>query len=287
MKGKDYLRLLGVKADASPEEIEARYNELVAFLRSSQIPDNLRGWARHQRVLVEEAYSALIEEEDEDEDEQGVTLRQGSTRTPFLKLGRLPPFAIVFLGLGVGAIIGLLALVAAPWAIKTWRGTPPPDISAGDTGGAQYLSSMKKTIDDLKATVAKDPTNKQALFDLGEIHITGEDWESTIYWFNRLLEVDPTNTHALTDVGTANFNLGRYGNALVSWQKVLELAPNDAQAHYNLGFLYAFGSPPDPGLSQKHFEAVMQLAPDSNIAKEAKAHLEAFKEEGATTGGKP
>ena len=90
------------------------------------------------------------------------------------------------------------------------------------------------------------------------------------------LQLDPTNVHALTDIGTANFNLGKYDDSKVAWLKAKEIDPDDEQVHYNLGFLYANVEPVDYAAASAEWQAVVQLAPGSDLANTAQVHLDSL-----------
>jgi len=52
------LTHLGLDEDAAPEEMEARYAELTAFLRSAAVPASLRPWAQQQLAILDDYYAS-------------------------------------------------------------------------------------------------------------------------------------------------------------------------------------------------------------------------------------
>ena len=144
----------------------------------------------------------------------------------------------VALGLVLGlAILG--ALYVGTKGLPGVRGASvqPPAPSAEVRQQQAQLDQQR--VAELKALVEKDPTNKDALFELGEMHIQAAKWQDSLDWFTKLLAVDPDNLHARMDIGTDNLNLGRTAEAKVAWEDVARRSPSDPQIHYNLGFLYA------------------------------------------------
>jgi len=199
---------------------------------------------------------------------------------------RLPsrlPSSLPWRSLAIGAIGGLVVLVVV---LVTWFGlfgsvgdgnevTPP----TADENGLIPLDTAR--VAELMKSAQADPTNPETLFELGETFFQAGEWQSSLDWFTKLIEVEPTNVHALTDIGTSQYNLGSTEDAKATWLKVNEIAPDDPQVHYNLGFLYANSEPQDLDAAREEWSLVIQLAPDSDLAQTVKLHLDGLAE--ATT----
>lgn len=303
----DYFALLGVSEDASQDEIEARYRELSDHLASSAIPATLKDWATREAALVDEAYAVLSDPERRAELEQTAHAAPAAA-TAVAAAAAQPPAAIaadpdpapapaatspprrerpvsalnaLFVGvpwklMALGAAIGLVVLGGIFLGNEI--------LSGGDDAPAAEQANELAPIDtervaELMALVQQDPKNAEATFELGEIFFLGGEWQAGIDWFTKLLELDATNVHALTDIGTANFNLGKYEEARAAWLKAKEIDPNDEQVHYNLGFLYANVEPVDFAAALAEWQAVVQLAPGSDLANTAQVHLDSLASE--------
>jgi tetratricopeptide (TPR) repeat protein len=129
------------------------------------------------------------------------------------------------------------------------------------------------------AVIQTDPENAEATFELGEIYFLGGEWQASIDWYTKLLELEPTNIVALIDVGTAQFQLANYEEAKASWLKAGEVDPNEVQVHYNLGYFYATVEPVDYAAALNEWQAVIDLAPGSDLAEVAQVHLESLTDE--------
>jgi tetratricopeptide (TPR) repeat protein len=177
----------------------------------------------------------------------------------------------------LGVLAGLVILAGIAWGQGRLGGeqatAPPP---APDTG---VMSAVQQQIAQLEAIVAQEPGNADSLFQLGEIYIQGQQWEQAITYFRRLLDVQPNNAHAQTDIGIAHMELGRYIEAEAALFKALESDPNYVHAHYTLGFVYAFGSPADPEAARQHWQEVVNLVPDTELAQVVQVHLDQLGEE--------
>ena len=288
------LTPLGLPEDAAPEEAEARYAELTAFLRSKAVPASLRSWAEQQLVIVDGFYAS---EDFEEWQPRAVTkarangAREEAHRPP---KGRPAPAArksvrrrgqqglSLSQGWTARALAGVIAGVVVAAFIGGFlyfRGDGAGDQGGTATGESQTQSLDEARVAELKAIVAQQPDNQDALFELGELYFTVGQWEPAIEWFTKLVALEPTNTHALTDIGTANFNLGRPQEAKTYWEKVLQVDPNDVQAHYNMGFYYANIEPRDLGSAVREWEEVIRLDPNSPQAQTARVHIEGLKAE--------
>lgn len=306
----DYYSLLGVSRDASQDEIEARYRELTDHLASGAMPATLREWANRETALLDEAFAVLSDPErrarladppatvtneagsldSPGQPAQGTTHEQArpvqqpaqprggaaaTTEKPASAIQALfhgVPWTLAALGAALGIVV--LALALGGGGILSGRG-------GGDDGPAAAAEEEAVGIDtdrvaELVALVQEDPSNMEALFELGETYFLGEEWQAGIDWFTKLLALDPGNVHALTDVGTANFNLGRSEQAKTAWLAGLAAAPDDVQLHYNMGFLYANVEPVDYQSAMDEWGKVVELAPGSDLAATAQVHLDSL-----------
>ncbi len=300
----DYFALLGVTEDASEDEIEARYRDLSEHLASSAIPPALKEWAAREAALVDEAYAILSDPERRAQLEQ--VQHAPPVPTPVVAEAIPQPAAAADTGAEpepapaapgeaqreqpVSAVSALF--VGVPWKLLGLGAAIGVVVLGGIFVGGQVLSGGDDTpaveqpgqladidmerVAELMALVEQDPTNAEATFELGEIFFLGGEWQAGIDWFTKLLELDPSNVHALTDVGTAHFNLGQYEEAKVAWITAKDIDPNDEQVHYNLGFLYANVEPVDYAAALAEWQAVVELAPGSDLANTAQVHLDSL-----------
>ncbi len=264
----DFYRWLGLSPSASPRQVDERCQGLLRWLRGKDIPQALRPWAQEQAALVDELYetfSGQIEETGEPEEVPTLTVtgpRPGGS-------GRLRgPVGFTILGILAGVVI----LGGIAWGQGRLGGdqasTPP---SVPDTG---VMPAVQQQIAELQAIVIREPGNADALFQLGEIHIQSSQWEKTITYFTRFLELQPDNAHALADIGIAHMELGQFSQSETALLQALEQDSNYVEAHYSLGFLYTMGSPPNPEGAREHWQQVVELAPGTQQAEIAQVHLD-------------
>ncbi len=281
-----YFALLGMSENASQDEVEARYQALTDFLASPTVPEELREWAQHEVGLLEEAYAELLDADKrtsvsatrspavpERAEEPLVARPAPSVRAARKKAEPRGWRKAIRHPLFVGPLAGLVVLGAV---LIARSGMPGDDKSTSVAASQQDANSVPldmARINQLMTTVAKDPANLDALFELGESYFLAGQWQPALDWFGKVLAIDTKNVHAMTDVGTARFNLGQTAEAKAAWLQGVELAPDDPQLHYNLGFWYANTEPPDYASARTEWQRVVSLAPDSSLAKTVQVHL--------------
>lgn len=280
-------RLLGLPRNASLEEMERQCEALLDWLESESIPEDLRPWASSLHALVQETYESLPLAEEEagagkrPEKAPRPTVKKvsaGGRRGPLLGLLWQNPLTLVAIGVALGLVVGALW-----WTGVIFRGQEKAQHQPGreTVQPSQILESRQERIKELEGIVAANPGDVDAVFELGETHMLGENWEEAIRWFTWLLEIDPTNLHARLDIGTANMNLGNYGEAEAAFSQVLAMEPENVQAHYNTGFLFAFRRDlPDVNKAVEHWQEVIRLAPGSELAEVAQGHIQQLRDAG-------
>lgn len=297
-------RIAGIPDDLSREQLERWTNGLVAFLTSEGVPQPYRAWASEQADAIDgfvasgdDGEGPSDEEPEDDGNAAANTAREASSSTRrrprasrsrpapaedrALTIRLHPETSRLLVGMMIGAAI-LVAIVAVrQLAFSGGDG----EASLPATADAPAFDQARA--DELEVLLNQDPTNREALFELGEMNFQAGRYEDMIPWFTKLVELDPANKHALTDLGTAHFNLGQPAEAKIWWQKVVAVDANDVQAHYNLGFMYANAEPRDVAAAVQEWETVLRLEPESQLAQTARVHIDSLKAELAAGPGAP
>jgi tetratricopeptide (TPR) repeat protein len=154
------------------------------------------------------------------------------------------------------------------------------DAAASDTGADTTTGTALDTeaVAALMEKIQADPSDLDALMQLGDQFYVAEDFATAASWFAKAAEVDPAETKALLALGAAEFNQGNLDEAKTAWLNVLDIDEDNVEAHYDLGFLYLNQQPPDMEGVVREWTLVVTLAPDSDIAQTVQAHLDAFAE---------
>ncbi|MDO8616394.1 MAG: tetratricopeptide repeat protein [Dehalococcoidia bacterium] len=278
-----YFEVLGLPLDAGGQDIEVRYQELSAYLTSGDLPPQLQDWAREQAARVDEAYAVLSDPDlraglEDELEEEAVAAPAVSSAIPApvrSTRNRRAAARLPLMALALGIFIGVAALVAVIIAEMGLGGGSSEDPAAAQqTQDDQFVPIDTERVAELVTSYQEDPTNPETLFELGEAYFLAGEWQQGQEWFTKLVDVDPANVHAWTDIGTSHYNLGRPEEAKAAWQKALELAPDDAQLHYNMGFLYANSETPDFEAARREWQAVLDLAPGTQLAQTVQVHME-------------
>ncbi len=86
-------------------------------------------------------------------------------------------------------------------------------------------------------TLAKDPKNKFAFYNLGEIAQRQNRPAAAEAYYRLALEQDAKMTSALFNLAILRSNAGANQEAADLYRRVIALEPNNAAAHFNLGLV--------------------------------------------------
>ena len=171
--------------------------------------------------------------------------------------------------IGIVVVLGFNAGGTSASVIGT-NGSPAPSAAASTPvlDQAAVAAFMVK--------IQANPKDADSLMALGDEYYRTGDFKTAGDWFAKVTAVEPTVVRGYLALGASAFNLGDSATALTAWTKVLTIDEKNVEAHYDLGFLYLNGQPPDMAGVQREWSRVVALAPDSDIAKTVKAHLDAL-----------
>lgn len=99
------------------------------------------------------------------------------------------------------------------------EGHPPIDTSA-----------VVKTLEE---RAIQNPKDIESRLQLANLFYDQGQWQKSVEWYQKALELDPQNVNARTDLGTAYFNLGRPKDALREYGRSLEIDRNHQPTIFN------------------------------------------------------
>src|SRR2546428_1076352 len=150
---------------------------------------------------------------------------------------RTLPAAIV--SLVAGLIIGFFGGTA--YQSRQIPSAPPSAAAqAGQTSFLPENHPSKETIDQivrLRDRTEKDPNDKEARVQLGNIFYDLAQYEQAIKWYAAALELDPKDVNVRTDMGTAYHFMGNHDRALQEFGVSLSIDPNHPQTLQNIGWV--------------------------------------------------
>jgi tetratricopeptide (TPR) repeat protein len=273
---RELLAQLGLPESAGPSAIDAAHADVVAFLEAA--PTDLRAWAQAQITAADAAY-ALLSDPDALQRTETSAVAQPVEPTPVKATDNAPPRRSIGrlgrLAIGAAVLAGTLAAGYLVYAsdvptVPGLTGTPAPEASQPSLDSARVAQVMQ--------TIQSDPNNVSALQELADLYFEAGDYTTAAEWEVKLLEVDPDNVVAHLALGAALYNDGNSPEAETHWRRVLELDSLNVEAHYDLGFMYFSQTPPDLDQTIAEWRQVIDIAPDSDIARTVAAHLDTIEQ---------
>ena len=258
----ELLGRLGLPADATDADVAAARRSAKALL--DHAPDDQKAWATEQLADVEAVASLL--------DDLGVPARAAAP-TPALaakRTYRRPSrvvIGVVAAALIVGVAFGLHTMNSS--SIPGITGTPTTNPSASASANALDMAKVSA----LMQKITSNPKDTASLAQLSDIYFQAGDYKNSAVFSQKVLAVTPKDDMAWVALGAAQFNQSLQSDAKTSWTKAIFLNPKNAEAHYDLGFLYLSGDKPDNAAAKKEWATVIAIDPKSDLAKTVQTHL--------------
>ena len=278
----ELLGRLGLRDNASDQDVESAHNGLVEFLELA--PREVKSWAAARTTDVDEAFALLSGPEQDlipPAAQFAATTQDGlnkTSRPPAAAPAARKPrrnqvvWAIVPL-LVVAVVLGVYYMGKAS-DVPGISGTPTNSQPTQAAGGAPAKVPLDKVkVADLMKKISANPKDIAALQGLGDAYFAAADYKNAAVWEQKVLDVEPKNQVALLALGAAQFNQGNAAGAEKHWLIAAGLYPNSAEVHYDLGFLYLSQTPPDMAKMTAEWNKVIAIDPNSSIAKTVATHL--------------
>lgn len=244
----ELLAALGLPADATPDQIRDAAERVRALAEPPTEDDGT--YADPERVETGEPAPAP-------------RAKAGTSASQRKSPLRLLAAAALLLGMG--------------WAVYTLGDTS--GLPEGHPSVSQSAAAVEATLDEVKvaeltARIDADPSDTASVRALAEEYFRVGRYADSALWQARIVERAPDDVDARLILGVAYFNDGQLDAAEAQWTRAAELAPTSPDPWYNLGFLFLSRNPPDYERVESAWRKVIQLAPDSDIARTAQNHLE-------------
>ncbi len=191
-----------------------------------------------------------------------------------LVIASVAVIAIVAVGFGGIQVVGAIG-----------GDSQEPGAVAQATQGPPAVDLAK--VSSLMESLAANPNDTVALLALADEYYAGEQYADAGNWLDKLLAIEPENVDAMLARGAVSFNLGSLPAAETTWKKVLVIDPKNAEAHYDLGFLYLNQTPPDWTAVQREWNTVIDLDPTSPLAQTVRSHLDSLAQSSMIPGNSP
>jgi len=278
---KELLGRLGVRADASDQDIEAAHNALVEFLELA--PPEAKSWAATRTAEVDEAFALLSGPNRAETAPAGAAMIQDkpdrTLRTSVPAAAAVNPRRLQL----VWAIVPLLVVAVVVGVYFMGKGSDVPGVTGTPTGTATTAAASgpavvpvdKAKVAALMTKITANPKDTVSLLAMGDIYFGAADYKNAAAWEQKVVDADPKNEKGLLALGAAQFNLGNTAVAKKHWLVAAKLYPNSAEVHYDLGFLYMSQTPPDTAKMRAEWKKVVDIDPTSDLAKTVATHINA------------
>jgi tetratricopeptide (TPR) repeat protein len=299
------LGRLGLRADATDQDVEAAHDELVEFLELA--PHDVKSWAASATAEADEAFALLSGPEKDLVAAAPVAVMAqvsvhkatpGATAVAATSSGfnapaappapPAKPWAPAVLTsakaqksklIGAGVAVAVVAVVASVFfmgkgsAVPGITGTPTSTSTTAASNGPTPVPADPAKVAALMQKITANPKDKASFQALGDIYFAAADYKNASVFEQKVLGVDPKNQVALLAGGAAQFNLGNAPAAKKLWLVAAKLYPKSAEVHYDLGFLYMSATPPDSANMTAEWKKVVAIDPNSALAKTVSSHL--------------
>lgn len=272
---------LGLNADADEVEVEQTRARLEEFLADA--PPELAGWARGQA----DAKHIHPTPPATPASTGTVTVRpQGGRATTRRRRSPLVPLGLLAAATAIGVLVYNMPAdgdqaVAGP----NPTASAPADAmhAAGGTQSAPPLDQAK--VDELTKKIEANPKDTKAMKELANEYSRAAHYEKASQTQAKIVGIEPKNTDARLALGVAHFNKGDFAQAEKEWNTVLAQDPKSVEAYYDLGFLYFTQDPPQIEKAEAAWKKVVELDPNSDVAKTVSSHIDSFKSSAKSSAG--
>jgi len=259
----ELLGRLGLPADATDTDVAAARRAAKAVL--DHAPDDQRAWAEEQLADVEAIASLLDDLGTPAAGESPSAVTPAATRS-----FRRPSWVLA-------AVTGAVLIGGVAFGVHTMNSSSIPGISGTPTTAASASASANALdmakVGALMQKITANPKDSASLAQLSDIYFQAGDYKNSAVFSQKVLAITPKDDMAWVALGAAQFNQSQQADAKASWLKAVGINPKNAEAHYDLGFLYLSGDKPDNAAAKKEWAAVIAIDPKSDLAKTVQTHL--------------
>jgi len=259
----ELLSRLGLPADATGADVSAAHRAAKNLL--DHAPEGQRVWAQEQLADVEAVTSLLA-------DLGPAPVAASPVATATVATVRRKPSKVVWIA------GGLVLLAGAAFGFHQMAGSSVPGITGAptDTASASAPALDQAKVGALMQKITANPKDTSALGELANVYFQAGDYKNSALFSQKVVEINPKIDGAWVALGAAQFNQLDQAGAKASWLKAIAINPKNAEAHYDLGFLYLSGDKPDKAAAKKEWATVIAIDPKSDIAKTVQTHLDSL-----------
>jgi cytochrome c-type biogenesis protein CcmH/NrfG len=126
---------------------------------------------------------------------------------------------------------------------------------------------------DLQACVAANPRDLNCTLELADLYFVNQQWPLSQTNYERAVEIDPHNVPAWLRLAATLIYQNQFDKAVPVLQQAGNLEPNNPEIQLLLGLALSRQDPPRNAEAISAWQRVMQLAPDTDLARQAAAYI--------------
>jgi tetratricopeptide (TPR) repeat protein len=186
---------------------------------------------------------------------------------------------------------GTRNLPRAPGAVQSRPAATPADAPATASPSAHQAPApspeVLATAQRLSERLEANPRDADAWIELGGLLMKAKDPTRGTEAFAAAVEADPTRADARAELGKALLFAGQLRLSRAELRRALAIDPNLAEVHLNLGITYSHAAPADIAAARAAWMRAAELAPGTEVARQAGEYLAAYAEPAPTPAVEP
>ncbi len=159
-------------------------------------------------------------------------------------------------------------------------GAVPADAEIPDDHSGSSSDQVAKVVSDLEQRLIESPDDFDLMVELGALYFELRVYPRAADMFAAALEIDPDDAAVRSDLASSFLYQGMVGLAQKEYLKAIEIDPDLTDAYFNLGVSYSHGRTQDIEAAIAVWKRVIELEPDSEIAKTAEGFIREYADEG-------
>lgn len=177
---------------------------------------------------------------------------------------------------------------ANPILTKTSQPTPVPSkeplaiATPTPVPSGNSPQEVQKRVDALVKQVQDNPSDVAAKVSLAGLYFQLKVYPRAADYYADALDLDPNNAKVRNDFGSALLYQGMVGLARREYQKAIALDSTLPDAHFNLAIVLSHSGTPDIPGALTEWRQVIQLAPESDLARSSEAYVKSYEKQLAT-----
>jgi len=174
-------------------------------------------------------------------------------------------------------VVGMMAVAVAAIFLTSFITGANVPLERQAAGKKNMKTDEMSAVPALMSRVQANPKDEEALLELAELFSRTENWEKSLHFWTKALELNPDNLGGHYHRAYSLVELQRYEEAIADYEFILKVKPDAYQAHYYLGVIYKHGLK-KPDAARMHFQQALAANPkDNELITEIKKELSDMK----------